>query len=111
MTDSRGCEHEGTKVETASNRLNGVADPEGATLPLLISRFLISLSLSLSLYWCVSSYNVLQNKYDSSLRKQNAEKDSNKKIKIKYKNSVINTYEVYRYLYMWEMGEVRNESA
>ena len=31
MTDSRGCEHEGTKVETASNRLNGVADPEGAT--------------------------------------------------------------------------------
>ena len=32
MTDSRGCEHEGTKVETASNRLNGVADPEGATL-------------------------------------------------------------------------------
>ena len=33
MTDSRGCEHEGTKVETASNRLNGVADPEGATLP------------------------------------------------------------------------------
>ena len=51
MTDSRGGEHEGTKVETASNRLNGVADPEGATLPLLISRFLISLSLSLSLYW------------------------------------------------------------
>ena len=53
MTDSRGCEHEGTKVETASNRLNGVADSEGATLPLLISRFLISLSLSLSLsrYW------------------------------------------------------------
>ena len=46
---SRGCEHEGTKVETASNRLNGVADPEGATLPLLNSRFLISLSLSLSL--------------------------------------------------------------
>ena len=33
MTDSRGCEHEGTKVVTASNRLNGVADPEGATLP------------------------------------------------------------------------------
>ena len=33
MTDSRGCEHEGTKVETASNRLNGVADPEGATVP------------------------------------------------------------------------------
>ena len=32
MTDSRGCEHEGTKVETASNRLNGVADPEGATV-------------------------------------------------------------------------------
>ena len=32
MTDSRGCEHEGTKVETASNRLNGVADPEGATM-------------------------------------------------------------------------------
>ena len=32
MTDSRGCEHEGTKVETASNRLNGVADPEGATI-------------------------------------------------------------------------------
>ena len=32
MTDSRGCEHEGTKVVTASNRLNGVADPEGATL-------------------------------------------------------------------------------
>ena len=32
VTDSRGCEHEGTKVETASNRLNGVADPEGATL-------------------------------------------------------------------------------
>ena len=31
MTDSRGCDHEGTKVETASNRLNGVADPEGAT--------------------------------------------------------------------------------
>ena len=31
MTDSRGCEHEGTKVETASNRLNWVADPEGAT--------------------------------------------------------------------------------
>ena len=31
MTDSRGCEHEGAKVETASNRLNGVADPEGAT--------------------------------------------------------------------------------
>ena len=31
MTDSRGCEHEGTEVETASNRLNGVADPEGAT--------------------------------------------------------------------------------
>ena len=31
MTGSRGCEHEGTKVETASNRLNGVADPEGAT--------------------------------------------------------------------------------
>ena len=31
MTDSRGCEHEGTKVETASNRLNGVAGPEGAT--------------------------------------------------------------------------------
>ena len=51
MTDSRGCEHEGTEVETASNRLNGVADPEGATLPLLISRFLLSLSLSLSLYW------------------------------------------------------------
>ena len=51
MTDSRGCEHEGTKVETASNRLNGVADPEGATLPLLISRFLLSLSLSLSRYW------------------------------------------------------------
>ena len=49
MTDSRGCEHEGTKVETASNRLNGVADPKGATLPLLISRFLISLSPSLSL--------------------------------------------------------------
>ena len=49
MTDSRGCEHEGTKVETASNRLNGVADPEVATLPLLISRFLISLALSLSL--------------------------------------------------------------
>ena len=47
MTDSRGCEHEGTKVETASNRLNGVADPEGATLPLLISRFLVSLSLML----------------------------------------------------------------
>ena len=45
MTDSRGCEHEGTKVETASNRLNGVANPEGATLPLLISRFPISLSL------------------------------------------------------------------
>ena len=36
MTDSRGCEHEGTKVETASNRLNGVADPEGAT----VTRFL-----------------------------------------------------------------------
>ena len=34
MTDSRGCEHEGTKVETASNRLNGVADPEGAIDPL-----------------------------------------------------------------------------
>ena len=49
MTDSRGCEHEGTKVETASKRLNGVADPGGATLPLLISRFLISLFLSLSL--------------------------------------------------------------
>ena len=32
MTDSRSCEHEGTKVETASNRLNGVADPEGATI-------------------------------------------------------------------------------
>ena len=31
MTDSRGCEHECTKVETASNRLNGVADSEGAT--------------------------------------------------------------------------------
>ena len=30
MTDSRGCKHKGTKVETASNRLNGVADPEGA---------------------------------------------------------------------------------
>ena len=37
MTDSRGCEHEGTKVETASNRLNGVADPEGATMPVLSS--------------------------------------------------------------------------
>ena len=47
MTDSRGCEHEGTKMETASNRLNGVADPEGATLPLLISRFLIYLSLAI----------------------------------------------------------------
>ena len=35
MTDSRGCEHEGTKVETASNWLNGVADPEGATAPLI----------------------------------------------------------------------------
>ena len=42
MTNSRGCEHEDTNVETASNRLNGVADPEGATLSLLISRFLIS---------------------------------------------------------------------
>ena len=49
MTNSRGCEHEGTNAETASNRLNGVADPEGATLPLLISRFPISLSSSLSL--------------------------------------------------------------
>ena len=58
MTDSRGCEHEGTNVETASNRLNGVADPEGATLPLLISRFLISLSLSLSRYWWFAIYNV-----------------------------------------------------
>ena len=48
MTNSRGCEHEDTNVETASNRLNGVADPEGATLPLLISRF-PSLSPSLSL--------------------------------------------------------------
>ena len=83
MTDSRGCEHEGTKVETASNRLNGVADPEGATLPLLISRFLISVSLSLSLSWWVSSYNVLQNKYDSSGRKKNAEKDNKKKNKNK----------------------------
>ena len=41
MTDSRGCEHEGTKVETASNRLNGVADPEGATLAIL-SAFIFS---------------------------------------------------------------------
>ena len=31
MTNSRGCEHVDTNVETASNRLNGVADPEGAT--------------------------------------------------------------------------------
>ena len=31
MINSRGCEHEDTKVEIASNRLNGVADPEGAT--------------------------------------------------------------------------------
>ena len=54
MTDSRGCEHEGTKVETASNLLNGVADPEGATLPLLISRFLISLPLPLPLSLLVS---------------------------------------------------------
>ena len=38
MTDSRGCEHEGTQVETASNRLNGVADPEGATPPLRASQ-------------------------------------------------------------------------
>ena len=40
MTDSRGCEHEDTKVETASNRLNGVADPEGATIviPIIIIR-------------------------------------------------------------------------
>ena len=40
MTDSRGCEHEGTKVVTASNRLNGVADPEGATpsaIPMIIN--------------------------------------------------------------------------
>ena len=53
MTNSRGYEHEDTNVETASNRLNGVADPEGATPSLLISLFLISLSLSLSLslYW------------------------------------------------------------
>ena len=54
MTDSRGCGHEGTKVETASNRLNGVADPEEATLPLLLSRFLISFSLSLPLSLLVS---------------------------------------------------------
>ena len=31
MTISRGCEHEDTNVETASNRLNWEADPEGAT--------------------------------------------------------------------------------
>ena len=50
MTDSRGCEHEGTKVETASNRLNGVADPEGATLPHLSLVFsFLSPSPSLSI--------------------------------------------------------------
>ena len=38
MTNSRGCEHEDTDVETASNRLNGVADPEGATRGLLVIR-------------------------------------------------------------------------
>ena len=72
MTNSRGYEHEDTNVETASNRLNGVADPEGATPSLLISLFLISLSLSLSLslYWWGSNYNVWQNKYDSSLEKK-----------------------------------------
>jgi hypothetical protein len=41
------------------------------------------------------------------VRKKNAEKD-NKKIQ---KNTEINTYDKYRYLYMGEMGEVRNESA
>ena len=45
MTDSRGCEHEGTKVETASNRLNGVADPEGATTTLLGFNALQDISL------------------------------------------------------------------
>ena len=60
MTDSRGCEHEDTNVETASNRLNGVADPEGATLPLLISLFLISLSLSLSLSLSIGSIYLIR---------------------------------------------------
>ena len=32
MTNSRSCEHENSNVEIASKRLNGVADPEGATV-------------------------------------------------------------------------------
>ena len=56
VTDSRGCEHEGTKVETASNRLNGVADPEGATPHLhpkiLLSQIKISPLFHGALYRC-----------------------------------------------------------
>ena len=51
MTDSRGCEHADTKVETESNRLNGVADPEGAAVHNIVvyvctvCMFLISLTI------------------------------------------------------------------
>ena len=48
MTDSRGCEHEGTKVETASNRLNGVADPERATILVIIDTFFRWTEM----FWC-----------------------------------------------------------
>ena len=61
MTDSRGCEHEGTKVEAASNRLNGVADPEGAT-PLVFQtslRFLIVRQRQLELHSIVANLTLL----------------------------------------------------
>ena len=86
MTNSRGCEHEDTNVETASNRLNGVADPEGATLLLLISRFLISLSLSPSL---PLSLSLLVRRYLQCVTKQirlKFTKNKSEKNKIKYRN-------------------------
>ena len=54
MTDSRGCEHEDTKVETASNGLNGVGDPEGATLPLYYRHVAVSMD-PLTTRKCVDS--------------------------------------------------------
>ena len=89
MTNSCGCEHEDINVETASNRLNGVADPEGATLPLLISLFLISLSPCLSLSLGESLATMCNKK---KLLKREKEKYRKRYKKIQ-KNTERNTYD------------------